>query len=542
MISTAKLGMRFGAKTLFENVSLKFLPGECYGLIGANGAGKSTFLKILSGEIDATEGEVILEDGKTISVLSQNQFAYDEHKVLDTVLMGHKRIYALYKERMELYAKPELTNEEGERVGELEEEFAELDGYTAEADAASMLNDLGIGNDMHSKLMSDLESGEKVRVLLAQALFGNPDVLLLDEPTNQLDYYSVIWLENFLLNFKNTVLVVSHDRHFLNKVCTYMADVDFGEVRLFPGNYDFWQHSSELAVKQQQDKNKKAEAKVKELEEFVRRFSANASKSKQATSRKKLIEKLRPDELPVSRRRAPFINFKPDRPCGNSVLRVTDISHSIDGEKVLDKITFTVEKGQKIAIVGKNSLAKTTLLAILSGEITPDSGDIHWGESITQAYFPKDNSQYFEKNVPLIDWLGQYEETGDQEILRGFLGRMLFSGDDALKDVTVLSGGEKARAMFSKMMMEKGNVLLFDEPTDHLDLESISALNTALETFDGCLLLTSHDFQLLNSVIDRVIEVSPNGMIDRQSTFEDYMQSDQVKSLQEKLYAKPSKV
>jgi ATPase subunit of ABC transporter with duplicated ATPase domains len=536
MISTAQLSITFGAKTLFDDVSLKFHPGECYGLIGANGAGKSTFLKILSGEIESTEGDVILESGKTISVLSQNQFAFDEHKVLDTALMGHKRIYELYKERMDLYAKPELTNEEGERVGNLEEEFAELEGYTAEAEAASMLNDLGISNDMHDKKMEDLESGEKVRVLLAQALFGNPDVLLLDEPTNQLDYHSVLWLENFLMNFKNTVLVVSHDRHFLNKVCTHIADVDFGEIKLYPGNYDFWKMSSELSLKQRQDKNKKNENKVKELEDFVRRFSANASKSKQATSRKKLIENLRPDELPVSRRRSPFIQFKGSRPCGNSVLKVTNLSHSIAGEKVLDKVSFTIEKGDKVGIVGKNSLSKTTLLDILSGELEPDSGDIHWGESITNAYFPKDNNQYFENKVPLIEWLGEYEETGDNEILRGFLGRMLFSGDDALKDVSVLSGGEKARAMFSKMMLAEGNFLLFDEPTDHLDLESITSLNTAFEQCSDCMLFTSHDFQLLETVADRIIEVSPKGMIDRKTNFDDFMQNEKIGELRATLY------
>ncbi|RAP38981.1 hypothetical protein DID80_01220 [Candidatus Marinamargulisbacteria bacterium SCGC AAA071-K20] len=536
MISTAKLGITFGAKTLFEDVSLKFHPGECYGLIGANGAGKSTFLKILSGEVESTEGEVILESGKTISVLSQNQFAFDDYKVLETVMMGHKRIYELYKERMELYAKPELTNEEGERVGNLEEEFAELEGYTAEADAGSMLNDLGISNEIHEKKMGDLESGEKVRVLLAQALFGDPDVLLLDEPTNQLDYHSVLWLENFLMNFKNTVLVVSHDRHFLNKVCTHMADVDFGEIKLFPGNYDFWKTSSELALKQRSDKNKKDENKIKELEDFVRRFSANASKSKQATSRKKLIEKIKPDELPVSRRRSPFIQFKGSRPCGNSVLKVTNLSHKVDGELVLNKVTFTVEKGDKIALVGKNSVSKTTLLQILAGDLSPDSGEIHWGESITPSYFPKDNSSFFEKEVPLIEWLGDYEETGDQEILRGFLGRMLFSGDDAFKSVNVLSGGEKARAMFSRMMLFEGNFFMFDEPTDHLDLESITALNGAFEQCNDCMFFTSHDFELLETVVDRIIEVSPKGMMDRKSAFGDYMQSEQIQELRSKLY------
>lgn len=537
MISTANLGISFGSKTLFENVSLQFHPGECYGLIGANGAGKSTFLKILSGQVESSEGEVIIDKGKTISVLSQDQFAYDEYKVLDTVLMGHKRIYALYTERMELYAKTELTNAEGERIGALEEEFAELDGYTAEADASTMLSDLGISNEKQDKLMKELEAGEKVRVLLAQALFGNPDVLLLDEPTNQLDYASVLWLEKFLMDFKNTVLVVSHDRHFLNNVCTFIADVDFGEIKLYPGNYDFWQMTSELTMKQQQDKNKKEEAKIKELEDFVRRFSANASKSKQATSRKKLIEKIRPDELPVSRRRSPFIQFKPTRSCGTRIVTVENISHSIEGKKVLDNISFKLDQHDKVAIVGKNSVSKTALLDILSGVVTPDSGTVEWGETITHAYFPKDNSRYFNMSMQLTEWLGQFEDTGDIDRLRGYLGRMLFSGDQAKKDVTVLSGGEKARAMFSKMMMEEGNVLIMDEPTDHLDLEAITALNQGLEAFEECIIFASHDFQLMNTISNRVIEVAPNGMIDRRTDFDDFMTNPKIQALRTKLYA-----
>jgi len=538
MIATEKLGIAFGSTTLFENVSLKFHPGECYGLIGANGAGKSTFLRILSGQIHATEGNVIIEKTKSISVLSQDQFAFDDYNVLETVLMGHKKIYLLYAERLALYAKSELTDKEGERIGLLEEEFGELGGYTAEANASTMLSDLGINNALQDKKMSELEAGEKVRVLLAQALFGNPDVLLLDEPTNQLDYLSVLWLEKFLMTFKNTVIVVSHDRHFLNKVCTYIADVDFGEIRLYPGNYDFWQMASELAKKQRQDKTKKDEAKIKELEEFVRRFSANASKSKQATSRKKLIEKIRPDELPVSHRRTPFIQFKGKRPCGNNVLTVKNLNHSIGKDKVIDNVSFKVEKGDKIAIVGKNSLSKTTLLDILSGDLSPDSGSIQWGDTITQSYFPKDNNPFFKTKMPLTDWLGQYEDTGDIDRLRGFLGRMLFSGDDATKNVAVLSGGERARAMFSRMMLGEGNTLLFDEPTNHLDLESITALNTALEQFQGCLLFTSHDFQLLNTVPNRIIEVSPLGMIDRRFGFDDFMQNQKVQEQRDKLYAK----
>jgi ATPase subunit of ABC transporter with duplicated ATPase domains len=537
MISTSKLGITFGSKTLFENVNLKFLPGECYGLIGANGAGKSTFLKILSGQIESTEGNVIIDANNTISVLSQDHFAFDEHKVLDTVFMGHKKLYALYAERMELYDKAELTDQEGERIGLLEEEFGELDGYAAEANASTMLSDLGITNDMQDKLMSELEAGEKVRVLLAQALFGNPDVLLLDEPTNQLDYLSVLWLEKFIMNFKNTVIVVSHDRHFLNKVCTNIADVDFGEIKVYPGNYKFWKTASELSMKQRQDKNKKDENKIKELEEFVRRFSANASKSKQATSRKKLIEKMRPEDLPVSRRRTPFIQFKEKRTCGTSVLTVKNLSHSIGNEKVLDNISFTVEKGNKIAIVGKNSLSKTTLLDIISENLKPDSGSIEWGESISQSYFPKDNTPFFEDKKPLNEWLGQYQEENDADAIRSFLGRMLFSGDDAMTNVNVLSGGEKARAMFSKMMLEQGNTLIFDEPTDHLDLEAISALNSALEQFKSCLIFTSHDFQLLNTVPSRIIEVTPKGMIDRNSSFDDYMQNELVQEQRQKLYS-----
>jgi ATPase subunit of ABC transporter with duplicated ATPase domains len=536
MISTSNLSISFGSKILFENVNLKFLPGECYGLIGANGSGKSTFLKILSGQIESSEGQVIIDDNNSISVLSQDHFAFDEYTVLETVLMGHKKLYPIYAKRMELYAKPELTDKEGEEIGQLEEDFGELDGYSAEANASTMLDDLGISNDMQEKKMSDMESGEKVRVLLAQALFGDPDVLLLDEPTNQLDYLSVLWLEKFIQDFKNTVIVVSHDRHFLNKVCTNIADVDFGEIKVYPGNYEFWRKSSDLALKQRQDKNKKDENKIKELEEFVRRFSANASKSKQATSRKKLIEKIRPDELPVSRRRSPFIQFKEKRKCGNNILTVKNLSHSIANEKILDNISFTVEKGEKIAIVGKNSLSKTTLLEILSENLSPDSGSIEWGESITHSYFPKDNTSFFESEIPLNNWLGQYQEKNDTDIIRGFLGRMLFSGDDATTKVNVLSGGEKARALFSKMMLEEGNTLLFDEPTDHLDLESITSLNTALEQFQSCLIFTSHDFQLLNTVPNRIIEVSPNGMIDRKSDFDDFMQNENIQKQRNKLY------
>ena len=431
MISTAKLGITFGSVPLFENVSLKFQTGECYGLIGSNGAGKSTFLKILAGELESTSGEVIIDDSKRISVLRQDHFAFDAFNVLETVLMGDKKLYPIYKKRLELYAKTDLTDKEGEEIGILEESFGDLDGYTAESNASTMLNELGITNVMQDKTMNELDAGEKVRVLLAQALFGNPDVLLLDEPTNQLDYLSVLWLEKFIMSFKNTVIVVSHDRHFLNKVCTYIADVDFGEIRLYPGNYDFWKSSSELALKQQQDQNKKSESKIKELEDFVRRFSANASKSKQATSRKKMIEKLRPEELPVSRRRSPFIQFKAKRPCGTKVLTVDNLSYSIGNEPILANISFSIEKGDKVAIIGQNSVSRTALLDIISGKISPATGTVEWGETISNSYFPKDNTDYFSKKMTLMDWLGQYQEKNDTEILRGFLGRMLFSGDNA---------------------------------------------------------------------------------------------------------------
>ncbi len=538
MIHTAKLTISFGARALFEHVSVKFIQGNCYGLIGANGAGKSTFLKALSGEIEANEGEVIIENGKRMAVLHQDQYAFDEYKVLDTVIMGHKELYAIYAERMTLYAKGELNEKEGMRIGELESEFAEMDGYTAESDAATMLAELGIEESLHDKPMSHLESGEKVRVLLAQALFGNPDILLLDEPTNGLDYSTTLWLENYLLEFKNTVIVVSHDRHFLNKVCTHIADVDYSTIKIYPGNYAFWRQSTELARKQLEDKNKKDEAKVKELEDFVRRFSANASKSKQATSRKKLIDKMRPEELPVSSRRAPYIHFKPNRSVGNSILDLKDVCFSQDGEQLLNNVTFRLDKGDKVAVLGKNSSAKTALLDVLAGVEKVDSGEIKWGETISHSYFPKDNTSFFRDDISLLDWLSQYFKTDDMPFIRGFLGRMLFSGDDIDKSVTVLSGGEKARAMFSKMMITEPNALIMDEPTDHLDLESISALNDGLDQFDECLIVASHDFQLLNTVCNRMIEVGPNGVLDVKISFDDYMRDKSLQERRDALYAK----
>ncbi len=524
MITTANLGIRFSGKALFESVNVKFTPGECYGVIGSNGAGKSTFLKILSGQIEDYEGDVILDKSARISTLSQNQFEFDDFSVFDTVMKGHDALYKVYKERLELYAKAELTDKEGEKVGLLEERYDELGGYIAEADAASLLDDLGISADKHELKMAELEASEKVKVLLAKALFGDPDVLLMDEPTNQLDYRTVLWLEKFLLNFKNTVLVVSHDRHFLNKVCTHMADVDFGDIKLYPGNYDFWKDASELAVKQRQDKNKKNESKIKELEAFVRRFSANASKSKQATSRKNQIEKLRPEELPVSKRRSPYINFKTSQRCGTAILKVKDLSVlQEDGSPLFSNLSFTIEKDDKLAILADNDLIKTALLQVLSGEAAPDSGTITWGETISHAYFPKDNSDFFKTSKSLTEWLGQYEDTGDLETLRGYLGRMLFSGEDADKDVTVLSGGEKARAMFSRMMLTDANMLLFDEPTDHLDLESITALNTALLDFNESLIFSTHDVALLSSAANRFLYISDDQILDRRGTFDEFI-------------------
>ncbi|MBT5953760.1 ATP-binding cassette domain-containing protein [bacterium] len=528
MISTSELTLSFSGRTLFENVSVKFVDGNCYGLIGANGAGKSTFLKILSGEIEQSSGLVIMEDGKTLSVLKQDQFAHEDFEVIDVVLMGNPALYKIYEERKVLYAKDEMTESEGLRVGDLEVEFGEMGGYTSEADASSMLADLGIAEDLHYKTMKELAPGEKIRVLLAQALFGDPDVLLLDEPTNQLDYASVLWLEKYLMDIKNTVIVVSHDRHFLNRVCTHTADLDYKEIKIYPGNYDFWKKSSELSAAQRLDKNKKIEGRVKELEDFVRRFSANASKSKQATSRKKLIEKLSPEELPVSSRRSPYISFTPVSKCGTDVVKVKQVSHTVEGELVLNNVSFTINKNEKVAIIGDNSITKTTLLQILAGEITPDKGEVEWGDSVQFTSFPKDNTKFFDTGATLLEWLTDFSETNEIQEVRGFLGRMLFSGDDVKKVVSVLSGGEKARAMFSKMMVTSANTLIFDEPTDHLDLESISSLNEGLSAYSECLIFTSHDYELLNTVANRIIEVSPKGHLDQRTSFSEYMESEIV--------------
>ncbi|MGA0242423.1 MAG: ATP-binding cassette domain-containing protein [Candidatus Marinamargulisbacteria bacterium] len=523
MLGTVNLGISFGKKKLFENVSVEFSPGNCYGLIGANGAGKSTLLKILAGDLDSTEGHVAKDKKTTISTLKQNQFEFDEFTVLDTLMMGDVALYECYAERNRIYALPDMSEEDGMKVAQYEADYSDMDGYEKEAKAGSVLNELGIPTECHEQKMSQLDANQKLKVLLGQALFGNPDVLLLDEPTNQLDYQTALWLEDKIINYENTVIVVSHDRHFLNKVCTHIADVDFGQVKIYPGNYDFWKQSSELSRRQHEEKNKKSEQKIKELEDFVRRFSANASKSKQATSRKKLIDQLTPEELPESKRRTPFIQFKPNRKCGNKIVDVKNVSHAIDGETVLNNVSFTIENGNKVALTGSHSLSKTTLLQILAGDITPDQGTVRWGETTTHTYFPKDNTAFFDTDDNLIEWLQKYNEAMDLQTLRGYLGRMLFSGDDALKSVNVLSGGEKARAMFARMMLLEGNVLLFDEPTDHLDLEAISSLNDGFIQFPEVMMFTTNDFELLTTVPNRIIEVSPKGHVDYCGEFEDFV-------------------
>ncbi len=524
MISTNNLTLRFGARTLFEDVNIKFTAGNCYGLIGANGAGKSTFLKILDGTIEPSKGYVSIEPGKRLAVLKQNHFEFDEYTVLKTVIMGHKRLYEIMEQKEVLYVKPDFSEADGILLSELEGEFAELNGWDAESNAATLLTGLNIDVSLHNKQMKDLSGSQKVKVLLAQALFGNPDILLLDEPTNHLDLASVTWLENFLLNFENTVIVVSHDRYFLNKVCTHIADVDFGKITLYVGNYDFWYESSQLALKQAREANKKAEAKMKELQEFIQRFSANASKSKQATSRKKLLENLTLEDIKPSSRKYPFIDFKPDREAGNDLLSVKDLSYVSEGNTLINNISFTISKGDKIAFIG-NELSKTTLFKILMGELEPTSGSFSWGITTSRSYFPKDNSSYFDNfDGSLIDWLRQYSKDQTETFIRGWLGRMLFSGEEAKKNAKVLSGGEKVRCMFSKMMLSGANVLLFDEPTNHLDLESITALNKGLENFKGTILFTSHDHQLLQTVANRIIELTPSGLFDKQMTYDEYLE------------------
>ena len=529
MISANNVTLRIGKKALFEDVNIKFTEGNCYGLIGANGAGKSTFLKILSGELDSTNGEIVITPGQRLSFLKQDHFKYDEYTVMDTVIMGNERLYEIMKEKDAIYAKEDFTDEDGIRASELEGEFADMDGWEAESNAATLLNGLGIETELHYSMMKDLIGAQKVKVLLAQALFGNPDILLLDEPTNHLDLDAIAWLEEFLINFENTVIVVSHDRYFLNKVCTHIADIDYGKIQLYAGNYDFWYESSQLLIRQMKEANKKKEEKIKELQEFISRFSANASKSKQATSRKKALEKIQLDEIRPSSRKYPYIDFRPNREIGNEVLTVEGISKTIDGVKVLDNVSFILGHDDKVAFVGSNEFAKTTLFRILSGEMEPDEGNYKWGITTSQSYFPKDNTKEFDNDDSIVDWLTQYSEIKDATYVRGFLGRMLFAGEDGVKNVRVLSGGEKVRCMLSKLMISGANVLLLDEPTDHLDMESITALNNGLIKFPGVLLFSSRDHQIVQTTANRIIEILPNGsIIDKITTYDEYLESDEM--------------
>ncbi len=529
MISANNVTLRLGKKALFEDVNIKFTEGNCYGLIGANGAGKSTFLKILSGELDSTSGEIVITPGQRLSFLKQDHFQYDEYPVMDTVIMGNARLYEIMKEKDAIYAKEEFTDADGIRASELEAEFADMDGWEAESDASTLLNGLGIETDFHYAIMKDLTGAQKVKILLAQALFGNPDILLLDEPTNHLDLDAIAWLEEFLINFDNTVIVVSHDRYFLNKVCTHIADIDYGKIQLYAGNYDFWYESSQLMIRQMKEANKKKEEKIKELQEFISRFSANASKSKQATSRKKALEKIQLDEIRPSSRKYPYIDFRPNREIGNEVLTVEGISKTIDGVKVLDNVSFILGHDDKVAFVGSNEFAKTTLFKILSGEMEPDEGNYKWGVTTSQSYFPKDNSKEFDNDDIIVDWLTQYSEIKDVTYVRGFLGRMLFAGEDGVKKVRILSGGEKVRCMLSKLMISGANVLILDEPTDHLDMESITALNNGMIKFPGVLLFSSRDHQIVQTTANRIIELLPNGtIIDKITTYDEYLESDEM--------------
>lgn len=527
MLQVNNLSLTFGKRTLFKDVNLKFTNGNCYGVIGANGAGKSTFLKLLSGEIDSTTGDIVITDNDRMSVLKQNHNAYDDKNVIETVIMGNERLYNIMKEKEEIYSKPDFNDEDGLRVGELEAEFAEMDGWQAESDAEILLSGIGLDRIYFNDKMENLSGEDKVKVLLAQSLFGNPDILILDEPTNYLDINAKIWLENFLLDFKNTVIVVSHDRHFLNKVCTHILDIDYGKIKMYVGNYDFWLESSELIQKQMRDSNKKKEDKIKELQDFIRRFSANASKSKQATSRKKLLEKIELDDIGVSSRKYPYINFDIERDLGRDVLELKNISKTIDGEVVLKNLNLTINNNDKVAFVGKNELAKTTLFKIITGEEKPDSGTVKWGATTSYSYFPKDNDKYFEKDVSLVDFLRPYSKEQEESYLRGFLGRMLFSGDEALKKVSVLSGGEKVRLMFSRMMLKCANVIILDEPTNHLDIESITSLNKGMKNFRGVCLFSSYDYELVNSVANRIIEFKEDGKyIDKLTTYDEYLNRD----------------
>ena len=529
MIQANNVTLRLGKRALFEDVNIKFTEGNCYGLIGANGAGKSTFLKILSGEIEPSKGDVSITSGQRLSVLKQDHYQYDDHIVLDTVMMGNQRLYEIMKEKEALYAKEDFTDEDGIRASELEGEFADMNGWEAESDAATLLNGLGIPSDIHYTKMADLNGSQKVKVLLAQALFGNPDILLLDEPTNHLDLNAIYWLEEFLINFDNTVIVVSHDRYFLNKVCTHIADIDYAKIQLFSGNYDFWYESSQLLIRQMKEANKKKEEKIKELQEFISRFSANASKSKQATSRKRALEKIQLDDIQPSSRKYPYIDFRPNRSIGNDVLSVEGLSKTIDGEKVLDNISFTLNHDDKVAFVGGNELAKTTLFQILMGEMEPDEGVYKWGITTSQSYFPLDFGSEFDNDSTIVEWLTQYSEEKDATYVRGFLGRMLFGGDDGVKRVNVLSGGEKVRCMLSKMMISGSNVLILDEPTNHLDMESITALNNGMTKFPGVLLFSCRDHQIVQTTANRIMEIVPGGkLIDKITTYDEYLESDEM--------------
>ena len=529
MISANNITLRVGKKALFEDVNIKFTEGNCYGLIGANGAGKSTFLKILSGQLEPTKGDIVITPGQRLSFLQQDHFKYDAYPVLDTVIMGNERLYQIMKEKEAIYAKEDFTDEDGIRASELEGEFAEMNGWEAESDAATLLNGLGVDTEFHYTQMADLTGSMKVKVLLAQALFGNPDILLLDEPTNHLDLPAIEWLEEFLINFDNTVIVVSHDRYFLNKVCTHTADIDYGKIQLYAGNYDFWFESSQLLIKQMKEANKKKEEKIKELQEFISRFSANASKSKQATSRKRALEKIQLDDMRPSSRKYPYIDFRPNREIGNEVLMVENLSKTIDGVKVLDNISFTLGREDKVAFVGANEQAITTFFKILTGEMEPDEGNYKWGVTTSQAYFPKDNTQEFDNDLTITDWLTQYSEIKDATYVRGFLGRMLFPGEDGVKRVRVLSGGEKVRCLLSKMMISGANILILDEPTNHLDMESITALNNGLINFPGVILFTSHDHQFVQTTANRIMEILPNGkLVDKITTYDEYLASDEM--------------
>ena len=528
MISANGITLRLGKKALFEDVNIKFTPGNCYGLIGANGAGKSTFLKILSGQIEPTNGDVVITPGERLSFLEQDHFKYDAYTVLDTVIMGNARLYEIMKEKDAIYAKPDFTEEDGIKAADLEGEFANMNGWEAESDAAALLNGLGVDTEHHYTLMSDMPSNLKVKVLLAKALFGNPDILLLDEPTNHLDLDAIAWLEEFLINFENTIIVVSHDRYFLNKVCTMIADIDYGKIQLYAGNYDFWYEASQLMVRQMKEANRKKEEKIKELQEFIQRFSANASKSKQATSRKRALEKIELDDIKPSSRKYPYIDFRPNREIGNEVLTVENLSKTIDGEKILDNISFVLNREDKVALVGPNEKAKTVLFKILAGEMEPDSGSFKWGLTTTQSYFPKDNTKDFSGDETIVDWLTGYSENKDATYVRGFLGRMLFAGEDGVKKVNVLSGGEKVRCMLSKLMISGANVLILDEPTDHLDMESITALNTGLEKFKGVLIFSSRDHQVVQTTANRIMEIINGSLIDKITTYDEYLDSDEM--------------